>query len=603
MEVLISNSKKNIELNKNYDKIFIWSEYFESTTKIISIPEIIEEQSDFYKKKILDYFYSLSQIKINNINVIDLFYKNNEFNYWWLTSLGQKTNINENSEINNVLKIIVFNEITTDLKIKKLDLKINHKYLNYVFFQYCKENSIKTNIKIDYIFNFKKIKNIYLGILFAIKKLGFLLYNYNYYQNEKKLNGQVSFFDVFVHLKPDSITGNSFKSSYWNDLVYFINKQNFKTNWIHIFYPCVITPTYKEAKKIIKKFNCNGNHALIEDYITIKIYLKSIYNYIKNFLSYTNIFITLKKNMRYAKFNLSYLLEFDLHDSMFGITRFRNEFLIQIYDSILRDIPEQKLGFYIQENQFWEYILLSKWRKYKHGKIFGIPHSTIRYWDLRYFHSSYFFNNYNNLNDVLPDKLLINSIYSLNLLQDSGYSNESLKVVEALRYQHLYEAIKNKNNENKILIFGDFRSNINLKILSLISDYNSKYPNKFSFYFKQHPAFYFNFNFYNILIESDEIDNIWDKYSYYITSDISSTSAEVFTLGFLLLQYQDASSLNYSPLKGINDNNVFSNYQELENKLNNLNLFQNNETTYKEPFFILDQNLTIWKNLINTEFP
>ena len=119
MEVLICNSKENIELNKNYDKIFIWNEYFESTTKIISIPQIIEEQSDFYKKKILDLFFNISECKTKkNIKIIDALNYNNELSYWWLTSLGQKTNININSGINNVLKTIILNDLIKNLYLK-----------------------------------------------------------------------------------------------------------------------------------------------------------------------------------------------------------------------------------------------------------------------------------------------------------------------------------------------------------------------------------------------------------------------------------------------------------------------------------------------------
>ena len=306
--------------------------------------------------------------------------------------------------------------------------------------------------------------------------------------------------------------------------------------------------------------------------------------------------------MMYEKFNFSYLLKKDLHDSMFGVTRFRNEILIQLYDSILKVLPKQKIGLYIQENQFWEYVLLSKWRKYGHGKIYGVPHSTIRYWDLRYFHSVEILNNYNNNFGILPDLILINSYYTLKLLEDSGYPTNRLKVVEALRYQHLSNPINKKKISKKILFFGDYRSDINTKILSLISDYITNYPENFKFYFKPHPAYGFNSTPFNITIENDDIENIWDKYSIYITSDISSTSAEVYSLGYHLMQFQDGSSLNYSPLKNINNDNLFSNYHELENLLTFLSLKQNYNFKKNEPFFYLDKSLKILKSIINKEF-
>ena len=120
------------------------------------------------------------------------------------------------------------------------------------------------------------------------------------------------------------------------------------------------------------------------------------------------------------------------------------------------------------------------------------------------------------------------------------------------------------------------------------------------FYFKPHPAYNNNLKFTNISIENDVIENIWDKYSIYITSDISSTSAEVYSLGYNLMQFQDGSSLNYSPLKNINNDNLFSNYNDLESLLNK----QNNsiKISNSDSFFYLDKNLNKWKKIFHEEF-
>ena len=531
MEVLICNSKENIELNKNYDKIFIWNEYFESTTKIISIPQIIEEQSDFYKKKILDLFFNISECKTKkNIKIIDALNYNNELSYWWLTSLGQKTNININSGINNVLKTIILNDLIKNLYLKSIDCQIDNIDFKKLIYQFCNENNIKSNIKNKVYFT--NFKNIVTGLKFIAKNLFLTFFKFNTYKKEHNEKGEISFFDVFVHLKPDSIENNYFKSSYWNELVNFINSQKFKTNWVHIFYPHVVIPTYNNAKSLIKSFTCSGNHFLIEDYITYKTYYRCLLIYIKKFLLFRQAYSIILQNIKYEKFNISYLLKSELHESMFGITRFKNEILLQLYDSILSDLPKQKIGIYIQENQFWEYILLSKWRKYNHGKIFGVPHSTVRYWDLRYFHSDKILNNYKNFFNIFPDLMLVNSNYALKLLNNSGYPLDCLNVVEALRYQHLCKPVNNEYILKKILIFGDYRRHINLKILSLVSNYISKYPDNLIFYFKPHPAYDFNLTFTNIIIEKGEIENIWGKYSNYITSDITSTSAELYTLGY-----------------------------------------------------------------------
>ena len=62
----------------------------------------------------------------------------------------------------------------------------------------------------------------------------------------------------------------------------------------------------------------------------------------------------------------------------------------------------------LYEGQGWEQAFLYFWRKYKHGKIFGLAHATIRHWDLRYFHSKKLLKEIQTNFYYYPNKLLVN---------------------------------------------------------------------------------------------------------------------------------------------------------------------------------------------------
>ena len=49
---------------------------------------------------------------------------------------------------------------------------------------------------------------------------------------------------------------------------------------------------------------------------------------------------------------------------------------------------------YLQENQGWEFALIQVWEKAKSWELIGVPHSTIRYWDMRYYFDSRHYNDY-----------------------------------------------------------------------------------------------------------------------------------------------------------------------------------------------------------------
>ena len=82
------------------------------------------------------------------------------------------------------------------------------------------------------------------------------------------------------------------------------------------------------------------------------------------------------------------ILKKDWCDSMTGVTAMNNILLIHLFDRLMSVVPHQEQGYYLSENQSWERAFVHAWRKHRHGRIIGVAHSTIRYWDLRYYDES-----------------------------------------------------------------------------------------------------------------------------------------------------------------------------------------------------------------------
>ena len=57
----------------------------------------------------------------------------------------------------------------------------------------------------------------------------------------------------------------------------------------------------------------------------------------------------------------------------------------RLFETALTEIPYQSYGLYLNENQSWERALIYAWNKNKHGHLIAVQHSTVRFWDLRYF--------------------------------------------------------------------------------------------------------------------------------------------------------------------------------------------------------------------------
>ena len=83
-------------------------------------------------------------------------------------------------------------------------------------------------------------------------------------------------------------------------------------------------------------------------------------------------------------FDPSLFLVKEWRDTTFGKSAMKMCLQIALIEDFTKCLPRQKLGVYVQENQPWEVALLHFWRQFGHGQIIGVPHSTIRFWDLRY---------------------------------------------------------------------------------------------------------------------------------------------------------------------------------------------------------------------------
>ena len=56
-----------------------------------------------------------------------------------------------------------------------------------------------------------------------------------------------------------------------------------------------------------------------------------------------------------------------------------------IFEAACADLPRQHRGIYLYEGVAWERAFVHAWQASGHGELIGVPHATIRFWDLRYY--------------------------------------------------------------------------------------------------------------------------------------------------------------------------------------------------------------------------
>ena len=81
---------KPSEHSTTYDLIAYW-ESFDESNGAYSLPKMVESNSEHLREKYLDWLYKIGRLKINSKSVIDHLAIRDDFSYWWMTLIIEKS--------------------------------------------------------------------------------------------------------------------------------------------------------------------------------------------------------------------------------------------------------------------------------------------------------------------------------------------------------------------------------------------------------------------------------------------------------------------------------------------------------------------------------
>ena len=338
----------------------------------------------------------------------------------------------------------------------------------------------------------------------------------------------------------------------WGNLNEYFNKKKKNINWFHFYVPSNQVSSSKKANILQSNFNHNKyeNHNFVNSYFSKGEIIKSYIFFYNLFIK--NIFLLQSEKKifenKISKVNFCFFLKDDFLSSLFGSTLIYNIVNIMIFNNILKNIPHQKLGLYIIENQSWEYCLIKFWRKYKHGKLIAYFNSSIRFWDLRYLRKKKQYIN----KDENPDLYLLNNKLFKAEADKQGFPKNKTFVVEALRYNKLLP-LKKKIKNKKIIIIGDILFKETKYLLSFVNKIKSELKN-YKLFFKPHPTMtkksisnlIKEYNYINITnINSDKFKN----FEFAICSNGTSANLDCLIQNINFCSVKPYNSLNLYPLE------------------------------------------------------
>tara|TARA_Y100000741_G_scaffold362560_1_gene348578 strand:+ start:154 stop:1983 length:1830 start_codon:yes stop_codon:yes gene_type:complete len=596
----------SIDPTKIKGVIYNWSGYG-SDNGSKSLLKMIDENSDIVRA---EYLTNHNKIIIDISNEIKKKYGKSELikNLFW-SSLTVENSYFKSPQLLNILRLIIINN---ELKEKKYS-KLYYVGSNSSVASSIKSICYKNNIKFFWEKTSKANKSSY-GL--SLKKLPYLIiatsfliwYLFKFWKLKKikkpiwnKNQNSIFCLSYFIHLRKESLRDGKFYSKHWETLPVYLKNLNTNINWMHIFEKSSLVPDNNSAITHINQFNNDnkdqGSHALINSYFGFDIFFKSLFNYFK---IYFRTFFLFKKFDELFKSNPYWpILKNDWVDSFLNTVGMQNIIWFHLFDKAISSLPYQSRGIYLCENQGWERIFTYFWKKHSHGKLIGVAHSTISFWDMR------FFNKFDDKIKIpKPDTVAVNGPLNWKTLKSALNKMDKYEKVEALRYLYLDELknnlkMKTVKDKSDILILGDVIPKTTRLMLSCIQE-NDVIADSYKIIFKPHPANLIDINEYpGLRAEMTEkpLNDLLTNKKIVITSVFTSASVDAYCAGAKVINFLDPENLNFSILRKMEGVKFFSSSYELAHELNQINDKLNINLSV-DNFFWIDKDLPKWKKLI-----
>jgi len=584
----------------------------------IAIPKFVEENADSLRKRYVEWIYELGETRINGKRLIDHLALEDGFSYWWMTLLAEKSPYK--SPINDAIRLFAFEQVIRETGPHRIVLVSGNRILKESISRLCENLDISYEWKDITLPNSGwDLKKFYRCLPHPIQAMASFFRHilnrwplravrgHNWFQGDKA----VFFCSYFIHLDQGLCSKGEFYSRQWEVLPGVLHNNGFLTNWIQHYLKSNVVPNSNVATKWVQRFNSEsrvyGLHAFLDTFLSGRVLLRVA----KRFLNL--LLITLRLRGLPPAFvpessNVSLwpLMKNDWYASMRGHVAIRNLFFFELFSSAMKEISYQGTGIYLCENQAWEKAFVHAWQKNSHGRLIGVVHTAIRFWDLRFFNDSRVRAREKGNNPMpQPDVVCMNGNAALDTYLSGGNPSNGVVSCEALRFLHLgpMKTITRSGRHfpKKVLILGGIMPKPNDTLLRLLEKASSLLSDGFSYTVKPHPNCMIRTENYsslkNMCVVNAPLGKIIQNYDIAYASNTTSAVLDAYLAGLSVVVMLDQDELNMCPLRGQPGVQFVSSPAELAAALENA-IQEDKKIASKEDFFFLDPELPRWKELL-----
>ena len=537
----------------------------------ISLPTFIEENAPDIRSRLLEFLCDAKYVNRGGKTLEESLSTSEGLSTWWLSFPSLKQ-WGKRQSIPIACRLIAIELIVGADHLQDILIEADDKSVSELIVRSLKGSST---------YRYRLTRSVVRRVIHPIRAIGSLL---RYLIQTRTVPSQdevsatqgessVAFFDYFSGSDQTIENTSSYVSPYWGTAPSLTTQPH----WYHVYPRNVDHRGVQSTLRSISELNAKDtqHHHLFLGRLSLGDCIKIMKTYVRQ----TRIHRHFRKDLlefcsQSTSARLWNVFEDEWDDSIVGSTALRHLILLVTTDKMVAGMPTYSKIFYLMENQPWELALTHCVRRRSKGVLVGVAHSTIRFWDLRYF-SDQRENNYINPQSQRPhpDRICVNGDIGRGLLLENGYPTSAISVVEALRYMYLHNLRRASELKNgHLLLLGDFLEHANEVLVRVFREAMSQLPDTRVIKVRSHPICPLTAEQLGPLtanVSSDSLAKLLETTSVVITTAASSSAAESAALGIPTIVILDARSLNYSPFRQTDNVYVVENATQLARLLEN----------------------------------
>ena len=538
-----------------------------------SLFRYVEAHGDRLRAKYLAWVHDLGESVVGGRRLIERFAVDRGLSAWWLTLFVEQSPWNSPAII-DALRLLALEEIVTARSPARVRLVSANRRLHEVLEAFSRESGLgyeweqlpppagPANLRDWYRRRMPQPVQALAGLARQLR----LRWPLRRTDRSGWTSSQRSLLlcSYFFHVAPAAAAAGEFRSGYWGGLHDLMRELKLVPNWLQLYYPQGALANPAVAAQWVAGFNqrreSQGFHAFLDSYLSWRVVGRAVLRWARVAAATWRV-PGLRSAFRPAGSRLSFwpLMQDDWRNSSRGPFAMSSALSIEQFDEAFGRLPRQHTGVYLFESQPWERAMLHAWRKHGHGRIIGVAHSTVRFWDLRYFSDVRTLASVGPHRQPQPDQMALTGKAAVDAYLAAGYPREQIVEAEALRYGYLNDLPRVARPAPapgaglRLLILGDYLPPGTSSMLRMLEAARPLAGRPITCAFKPHPNFMVDIADYPSLqlrIVEQPLGEIMSQFDAAYSSNMTSACVDAYLAGLPVVITLDETAPNFSPLRG-----------------------------------------------------